>query len=320
MYLAKYGKARSIADIPALGPEPIRTDLLSTSRPLNHETTIPGAADTGPASSATEKETTVESGVNNTTESMSPNVEDGLVSGQATTVSAATGVSARVDEETRSASLSKSAQTRRPRVMYLDLDIHEGDGVHQAFLSPSHFPPSPSALSSSSTRKAKKPPRPPQVLTLSIHHHALTFFPPHRPFSSLPDRNTPHPFTLSVPLHAYPSPLTYAAIWPSVEKVKEAFDPDYVVLQLGVDGLPGDRVGQYGAWAITGEGGVGWCLDQVRRWGLKVVVTGGGGYDHANAARAWAMATSILVGVLSISPNERVTFLFPRGITDKYIG
>ena len=45
----------------------------------------------------------------------------------------------------------------KPRVMYLDLDLHFSDGVSQAFLSP------PSVAS---------PATQPQVLTLSIHHAA----------------------------------------------------------------------------------------------------------------------------------------------------
>lgn len=177
------------------------------------------------------------------------------------------------------------AKPRKPRIMYIDLDIHEGDGVSQAFLSPSRYPSDPEA----------RQPRPPQVLTLSVHHHSRTFFPPHRPFSGLAAPTTPNPFTLSIPLHAYPSCRTYEAIWASVESVRDGFDPDYVVLQLGVDGLPGDRVGQYGAWSTHGPGGVGWWTQRVKDWGLRTVVLGGGGYDNGNAARAWATATSVLV-------------------------
>jgi histone deacetylase 1/2/histone deacetylase 8 len=204
------------------------------------------------------------------------------------------GASSSSDDLTRDATAEDGGSTpakpdrpsRRPRIMYIDLDIHEGDGVHQAFLSPSRYPASTST---------KKPPRPPQVLTLSIHHHSRTFFPPHKPFSGLPDRETPSPFTLSIPLHAYASPSAYAGIWPSVEGIKGSFNPDYVVLQLGLDGLPGDRVGQYGAWGTEGPGGLRRCVQQVRSWGLPLCVLGGGGYDNANAARGWTMATAELV-------------------------
>lgn len=182
-----------------------------------------------------------------------------------------------------------SIKGRRPRIMYLDLDIHYGDGVAQAFHSPSQF--------QASLPTGKKPPRPPQVLTLSIHHTSKTFFPPPTSHISLPSENTPHPFTLSVPLFAYPSIKTYSEVWTGcVEPIREAFDPDYVVLQLGLDGLPGDPIGQYGAWGIEGEGGIKWSVDKVRSWGRPLCVLGGGGYKSENAARAWASATATLVG------------------------
>jgi histone deacetylase 1/2/histone deacetylase 8 len=111
----------------------------------------------------------------------------------------------------------------------------------------------------------------------------------------LPSPNTPHPFTLSIPLAAYASPKTYKAIFPSVESVREAFQPDYVVLQLGADGLPRDPVGLYGRWGVEGDGGMLWCVEQVRRWGIPIVVLGGGGYDHPNTARAWARVTALVV-------------------------
>ena len=172
--------------------------------------------------------------------------------------------------------------------MYLDLDLHYGDGVAQAFLSPTHYPhPLP---------PGRAPPRPPQVLTLSLHHASPIFFPPPTPHSGLPPCTTPHPFTLSLPLAAYPSAATYARVWTScVERIHDAYDPDYVVLQLGVDGLPGDPIGRYGAWGLEGEGGVKWCVERVKAWGKPLCVLGGGGYDHPNTARAWAAATSMLV-------------------------
>lgn len=172
--------------------------------------------------------------------------------------------------------------------MYLDLDIHYGDGVAQAYLSPTHYP--------CQGLEGKKPPRPPQVLTLSVHHHAPGYFPPPSTHSGSPSPVSPHPFTLSLPLAAYPSAPTYARIWEScIEPIKQAFDPDYVVLQLGVDGLSGDPIGRYGAWSIDGDGGVAWCVKKVRDWGVPTCVLGGGGYDHANTARAWAVSTSVLV-------------------------
>lgn len=180
---------------------------------------------------------------------------------------------------------------RKPRILYLDLDIHYGDGVAQAFHSPNRYPV---------IEAGKRPPRIPQVLTLSLHHSSPLFFPPPAPLSLLPKADTPHPFSLSIPLRPYPSCKTYARLMGScIEPVVTAFDPDYVVLQLGLDGLARDPLAKVGGWALDGAGGVGWCVERVKAWGKPLCVLGGGGYHPANTARGWAYATSILVSVVN---------------------
>lgn len=87
--------------------------------------------------------------------------------------------------------------------------------------------------------------------------------------------------------------------------VMAAWDPDYVVLQLGVDGLPGDPIGQYGAWGVSGEGSTTWVVSQVKSWARPTCLLGGGGYVHSNAARAWALATAEAVG-RDLTPDTEV--------------
>ncbi|RSH88876.1 hypothetical protein EHS25_002538 [Saitozyma podzolica] len=175
----------------------------------------------------------------------------------------------------RGAGTRAGARARaRARVMYLDLDLHYGDGVAQA----------------------PDPLNPPLLADL---------LPPATPHSGLPSPDTPNPFTLSIPLAAYPSASTYAAVFPSVNAIREAYRPDYVVLQLGADGLPHDRVGQYGAWSVDGPGGMLWVVDKVIEWGVPVVVLGGGGYNHPNTARAWARVTAKLLGE-ELTPDTEV--------------
>ncbi|KAL1754547.1 hypothetical protein FB107DRAFT_215503 [Schizophyllum commune] len=202
-----------------------------------------------------------------------------------------------------------SHPTRKPRVMYLDLDLHFSDGVSHAFHNPN--------LASGGTS---------QVLTLSIHHAAPGFFPV-SPLSDLPPITSPStstfrltpppphdPYTLSLPLLPGYNNATLARIWPSVECIRDAFAPDYVVLQCGVDALAGDKCG-IGGWSLGGAdeedvdegsgmdvdggsrfalGSLGWCVDRVvNSWGVKTLLLGGGGYNHPNAARAYAYLTSI---------------------------
>lgn len=147
----------------------------------------------------------------------------------------------------------------RPRVMYLDLDLHFSDGVSQAFFSSSSGSASP------------------QVLTLSIHHTSPGFF-PISDLAALPDpaNSSFDPFTLSLPLERGASNGTFRRIWSLVADVKEAFEPDYVVVQCGADGLAGDPYAIWN-WSLgREEGSLGWCIEQVRRWGRKTLFLGGG--------------------------------------------
>ncbi|KAG5642242.1 hypothetical protein DXG03_003367 [Asterophora parasitica] len=161
--------------------------------------------------------------------------------------------------------------TGKTRVMYLDLDLHFSDAVSQAFAG--------------SMAKA------PQILTLSIHYAAPGFYPP-SPLASLPDPTSTNfdPSTLSIPLHAGAGPATLLRIWDTVENVKRTFDPDYVVLQCGVDALSGDPCA-IGNWDLESLGEVVGRV--VRGWDVPVLLLGGGGYNTPNTARAWAYLTSV---------------------------
>lgn len=65
-------------------------------------------------------------------------------------------------------------------------------------------------------------------------------------------------------------------------------------------------MGQYGNWSIDGEGGIKWVVERVKEWGKKVCVTGGGGYRHDNAARAWAEVMGVLVSHYSLHGSKRL--------------
>ncbi|KIJ61496.1 hypothetical protein HYDPIDRAFT_96532 [Hydnomerulius pinastri MD-312] len=166
---------------------------------------------------------------------------------------------------------------RKPRVMYLDLDLHFSDAVSQAFHSVN------STVAS-------------QVLTLSIHHTSAGFFPVSS-LSTLPNPDDPSfdPYTLSLPLKPGASNQTFARIWPIVEGIRGIFNPDFIVLQCGVDGLAGDPMATWN-WSLGGPGSLGWCVERiVHEWPGKKLLLGGGGYNSANAARAWAFLTSVAV-------------------------
>lgn len=159
---------------------------------------------------------------------------------------------------------------RISRVFYLDLDLHHGDGVELAFASSPH------------------------VLTLSLHLHAPLFFPASGSLSSSgpapPSKAAFH--ALNAALHPGLSSANLVRVFERcVVPVFEAYGPDCVVVQCGCDGMAGDPCGE---WAVGMEG-MGEVVRRVVGWGKRVLLLGGGGYDHPNAARCWAYLTSVAV-------------------------
>ena len=145
--------------------------------------------------------------------------------------------------------------------MYIDLDLHHGDGVADAFANKSR------------SRRIF-----PQVLTLSIHHTAPGFYPAGL-LADITPVDTSDPFTLSIPLKAGASAATFAQIWAAVEKIRASFIPEYVIVQCGVDGLAGDPCAKWN-WCIDRhiEGSLGWCIERILKYNRGTLLLGGGMY------------------------------------------
>ena len=160
--------------------------------------------------------------------------------------------------------------TQHPRVLYIDIDVHHGDGVEHAF--------------SSSDR----------VLTLSLHKYdPLEFFPgTGGPHSTGPENphNPGAKYSLNLPLKDGIEDDQYK--WLFDECVKEAvktFQPTAIVLQCGGDSLGGDRLGKFNL-NIRAHGH---CVTTCRSFGLPLLLLGGGGYTPRNVARLWCHETAL---------------------------
>jgi len=108
---------------------------------------------------------------------------------------------------------------RLSKVLYLDLDLHHGDGVESAFFTT------------------------PQILTLSLHLHAPLFYPSTGALSDSGPTNSKAPgrgHALNIAVESGLGGEGLKRVWKIVEEVKESFGPDSVVVQCGVDGLAGD--------------------------------------------------------------------------------
>ncbi|KAJ3010422.1 hypothetical protein HKX48_007400 [Thoreauomyces humboldtii] len=166
-------------------------------------------------------------------------------------------------------------QERFKRILYLDMDVHHGDGVESAFLFS------------------------PRVYTCSFHLHdpSVGFYPGTGGVVS-PGRGKGASHALNVPLRRNLRSPSFIRLFRAVtEGIVEAWDPDCVVLQCGADGVDGN-LGKGEGWNL-GCGVVAKCVEvlgQVVK-GRPMMLVGGGGYDNPTTARCWAAATAAAIEV-----------------------
>lgn len=95
--------------------------------------------------------------------------------------------------------------------------------------------------------------------------------------ASLTPEDTIDLSSLSIPLQAGASSPTFARVWNIVERIKDAFRPDFVVVQCGADGLAGDPCAVWNWELDVGiQGSMGWCLEHLLNWECKTLLLGGG--------------------------------------------
>jgi acetoin utilization protein AcuC len=155
------------------------------------------------------------------------------------------------------------------RVVYLDVDVHHGDGVEAAFYNTD------------------------QVLTISLHQHGHTLF----PGTGFPHEIGEGPgfgYAVNVPLSpGTGDDLYYGVFAEVVPPLVHAFDPDVLVTQLGVDTLETDPLASLN---LTTNGFFKLVLE-IKSWNRKWVALGGGGYNIMNVARAWTRTWAIMKGI-----------------------
>ena len=171
------------------------------------------------------------------------------------------------------------------RLLYIDIDVHHGDGVEEAFYLTD------------------------RVMTLSFHKYG-DFFPG---TGRLDDKGLEkgENYAVNVPLKDGMDDESYEMIFkPIVERIMNVFKPSAVVLQCGADCLSGDKLGCFN---LT-EKGHGMCVEYVKSFNLPMMVLGGGGYTIENVARAWTYDTGIVCGIKlneDIPYNEFMDYYCP---------
>jgi histone deacetylase HOS2 len=159
------------------------------------------------------------------------------------------------------------------RVLYIDIDVHHGDGVEEAFWSTD------------------------RVMTLSIHKYdGLNFFPGTGDIDRTGPDNEGNPgahHAINVPLSDGIDDDQYVFLFKTIVGMcVERFQPTAIVLQCGADSLAGDRLGRFNV-QVEGHGA---CVTFCKSLKIPLLLVGGGGYTPRNVARAWAHETSIAIG------------------------
>ena len=152
------------------------------------------------------------------------------------------------------------------RVLYIDIDVHHGDGVEEAFYTTD------------------------RVMTVSFHKYG-EYFPGTGELRDIGIGQGKH-YAVNCPLRDGINDESYKSIFePVISSVMEYYQPDAVVLQCGGDSLSGDRLGCFNL-SMNGHSN---CVKFVKSFNLPTLVLGGGGYTMRNVARTWAYETGLLV-------------------------
>ncbi|KAK3412888.1 hypothetical protein EUGRSUZ_I01553 [Eucalyptus grandis] len=154
------------------------------------------------------------------------------------------------------------------RVLYVDIDIHHGDGVEEAFYTTD------------------------RVMTVSFHKFG-DYFPGTGDIRDIGYGKGKY-YSLNVPLDDGIDDESYHSLFkPIIGKVMEVFKPGAVVLQCGADSLSGDRLGCFNL-SIKGHAE---CVRYMRSFNVPVLLLGGGGYTIRNVARCWCYETGVALGL-----------------------
>ncbi|EDV25056.1 uncharacterized protein TRIADDRAFT_25928 [Trichoplax adhaerens] len=153
------------------------------------------------------------------------------------------------------------------KILYIDLDLHHGDGVEDAFLMTD------------------------KVFTLSFHKYAPGFFPGTGSISTI-GKGKGQYYTLNIPLKDGITDQKYTDLFHEVfTNVMQAFQPNAVVCQFGADGLVEDPMRSFNLTSLS----LGKCLSDILSYNLPTLCLGGGGYNFTNTAKCWCYLTSIIL-------------------------
>ena len=157
------------------------------------------------------------------------------------------------------------------RILYVDIDVHHGDGVFYSYQSD------------------------PELFIFDIHEDGRFLYPGSGRAEET-GKGRAVGTKVNVPLLPGEGDERMADILPKLEEFAIRARPEFVILQCGADGLAGDPIGGL-AYSESFHSGVTKVLHGVAHGscGGRMVALGGGGYDPSNCARAWTSVVGQMV-------------------------
>jgi acetoin utilization protein AcuC len=154
------------------------------------------------------------------------------------------------------------------RVLYLDVDVHHGDGVAYGFYDRS------------------------DVMTISFHEGPETLFPGTGYVEEI-GKDEGLGYCVNVPLPVGTYDEVYIKAFEAIAlPLISAYNPDVIVFELGADALAGDPL----AHLCLTNNTYADIIEHLLRFNVPIVATGGGGYNIENTVRAWALAWNVFTG------------------------
>ena len=149
------------------------------------------------------------------------------------------------------------------RIAYVDIDAHHGDGLFYPFETD------------------------PTVIYADIHEDGRYNF-PQSGFSHEVGKGPAKGRKLNIPLLPLSADDDFMMMWPKIEDFVRRWEPQFVFMNCGADGLNGDPLAHlhYTARAPA-HAARALCQIAEEYAGGRIVAVGGGGYDPRNIANAW---------------------------------
>jgi acetoin utilization protein AcuC len=157
---------------------------------------------------------------------------------------------------------------QKKRVLYIDVDVHHGDGVAYAFYNRS------------------------DIMTISFHQNPRTLF-PGTGYEDEIGQGRGRGYCINVPLPIGTYDKAYIKAFEEIAiPLITAYKPDVFVFELGADALAGDPLAHL---YLTNNVYVE-IIHHLLNFERPILMTGGGGYNIENTVRAWALAWTVLCG------------------------